>query len=128
MTFSLTAAEVEKRAPVWAALSNLFLDTDIALLHAYIAKELAASPYADDELLQILRTEAGPTFGTNMFSIAGEWVGWSAAEARELVTGYLRLPSPLQWFRRFVTRGVVEHVIASDWPRIRALRGSERNQ
>ena len=128
MTSELSDEEMGRRAPVWAALSNLFLDTDIALLYQYIAKELAASSYTDEELLRMLRTEAGPTFATNMFSIAGEWVGWTAEETRELIGSYLRLPATLRWFRRLATRGFVEHAIASDWPQIRALRDTELNR
>ncbi len=126
MSVSLTNDEIEARAPVWAALSNLFVDTDVSLLRDHIATELAASPYSDAELLQILRQEAGPTFFANLLSVAGEWVGWDAAEASAKVCGYLNQPPALRWLQRILSKGVVERVIATEWPSIRALRILER--
>jgi hypothetical protein len=103
----------------------LFLDTDITLLHAYVATELAASPYSDEQLLHILRTEAGPTFATNLFSVAGEWVGWNAEEARGLVTAYVHSPSWLRLLRRLMTSRVVEHAINDHWQFIRPHRSPQ---
>jgi hypothetical protein len=114
--------DIGRRARVWAALSNLFVDTDVSLLRQHIASELAATPYTEAELLQILRTEVGPVFFTNLLSIAGEWVGWTPEEARPLVLRYLRSPPPLRWLRRHLSGAVVERAIADHWASIRALR------
>ena len=68
--------DIESRRPVWAALSTLFLDTDVSLDRDYRAKVLAASPYSIDELTQILASEVYPVCRWNLFSIAGEWAGF----------------------------------------------------
>lgn len=126
MSESSAEDDIDHRARVWAALSNLFVDTDVSLLRQYIARELAAAPHADTELLLILRNEAGPVFFTNLLSIAGEWAGWTPDEARVLVLRYLRSPSPLRWLRRHLSRAIVERAIADHWSSIRALRVLER--
>ncbi len=70
--------------PVWLALSDLFLDTDTRLSFPYIARTLAASPFADHELEAIFQNEVAPAVEFNLFDIAGEWVGfdetWLIAE------------------------------------------------
>jgi hypothetical protein len=114
--------ELSSRSPVWAALSNLFVDSDVYLLHAFIARELRQSAYTESELLEILRQEAGPTFFPNRLSIAGEWVGYDAAEARRLVVDYSRLPTPLKYLRRLISTGFVERVIADHWTAIMLRR------
>jgi hypothetical protein len=85
----MTASEsvVEKRMPVWSALSELFLDTE--LHHAdreRIAAMLAASPYSEEKLEEILRFEVTPTLRANLLSIAGEWAGFDEAWLREKLT------------------------------------------
>ena len=52
--------ELERRRPVWAALSDLFLDTELeAADHQRIAHVLAASGYPESELERILCREVG---------------------------------------------------------------------
>jgi hypothetical protein len=61
---------------VWAALSDLFLDTELdeaALRH--IALKLVESDYTDEELADILYGEVFPVCIWNMRSVAGEWAG-----------------------------------------------------
>jgi hypothetical protein len=46
----LSTAEDATRRPVWIALSDLFLDTDVRLHYASIVGVLAASPCSLDQL------------------------------------------------------------------------------
>jgi hypothetical protein len=67
-------ADLKNRAPVWQALSELFLDTSLDLADRdRIAAVLAASPYSTTELDEILLWEVYPVCWSNLFSIAGEW-------------------------------------------------------
>jgi hypothetical protein len=73
-----TFTDIEKRRPVWIALSELFLDTsfddqDIAR----IAEQLAVSPYSLEDLDSILLSEVYPACRTNLYSITGEWAGFN---------------------------------------------------
>jgi hypothetical protein len=65
--------EIAARRPVWIALSDLFLDTDSRLSYAYIARELAASPFTFDELHAIFLEEVSPVLEHNLMQVAGDW-------------------------------------------------------
>jgi hypothetical protein len=66
--------ETERRRPVWEALSDLFLDTELDSRDLQgIAHILARSGYDDDELATILYYEVYPVCISNLVSTAGEW-------------------------------------------------------
>lgn len=92
--------DLEGRRPVWLALSDLFLDTDVNLFRAGNARTLAASPYSLDALDAILREEVYPACSFNLREVAGEWAGFDAdwLERRILRGG----PPPRTWWRRLV--------------------------
>ena len=69
-------ADLTQRRPVWSALSELFLDTDIAPTRHHIVQVLAASPYSIDELEQILIREVYPVCRGNLSGVAGAWSGF----------------------------------------------------
>jgi hypothetical protein len=72
-----TEAEIEERLPVWEALSEFFLDTELQPDdHERIAKTLAASSYTEEEIEEILIDEVCPVCRFNMLSMAGEWAGF----------------------------------------------------
>ena len=108
----LDEGEVARRLPVWSALSELFLDTELQPRdYRYIRDALAASGYPEAELRRILRAEVLPVFGGNMLSIAGEWAGWSDEGIREEVLAYLRGERPARagrlvawWLRDYLER------------------------
>jgi hypothetical protein len=69
--------EVAHRLPVWRALSELFLDTEIQDADiARIAQVLAESPYEISKLEQIYHHEIAPLLGRNLWSPTGEWRGF----------------------------------------------------
>ena len=75
---------IAERMPVWTAMSELFLDTE--LLYAdriRIARILAASPYSESKLEEIMRFEVSPVLKWNLFDIAGEWAGFNEVWLQE---------------------------------------------
>jgi len=71
------AAATDERLPVWEALSEFFLDTELnADNYERIAAQLARSRYSEAELQDILWYEVYPACKWNMFSMAGEWAGF----------------------------------------------------
>ncbi len=67
----------DQRMPVWEALSEFFLDTELSESdYTRIATELADSPYSESELKNILDYEVYPVCGRNLLSMAGEWSGF----------------------------------------------------
>lgn len=73
---------------MWAALSDLFLDTEWEesdLWH--IAQQLVESGYEDDELNSILYGEVFPVCIWNMRTVAGEWAGIDTDWLQERILG-----------------------------------------
>jgi hypothetical protein len=86
-TCVLTEEEIERRKPVWIALSEFWLDTslDDGDLRR-IARVAAASRYSKDELNEIYLFEVAPVVSANLCSMAGEWAGfdedWLCSKAK----------------------------------------------
>jgi len=110
--------DLERRRPVWDALSTLFLDTDTSLTRSRRAQVLAASEYSLDELEDILLDEVYPACGANLLSIAGEWAGFDPQwlEERILRRRHLRLHHV----------SFAKCLFANEWRRIKAEVGSLR--
>ena len=65
--------ELQRRRPVWQALSDLFLDTETRPAVPAAAQVCEASQYSIDELNIIWRHEVSPVLAPNLLSVAGEW-------------------------------------------------------
>jgi|ERR1035437_3180580 hypothetical protein len=82
-----TASTVEECTPVWIALSNFFLDTSLQEEELnWVAGVLAASPYSEAEIEEILRYEVAPVCQWNLLDIAGEWTDFDEQRLREKIT------------------------------------------
>lgn len=114
--------ELAARRPVWLALSDLYLDTDVQLFRVGNACTLAASPYGLDELDAILREEVHPACAANLTCVAGEWAGFDAEwlERRILRGG----PPPRTWWRRWwrvlTLSSIVPVEVPTEWADWRA--------
>jgi hypothetical protein len=89
--------DLDVRIPVWVALSELYLDTDVAAFHEHIASTLAASPYPLEALHGMLMYEVHPALYPNLMSVAGEWAGFDDAWLVERITAVRAQP---RWRRR----------------------------
>jgi hypothetical protein len=69
----LTADELERRKPVWDAMSDVFLDTETRWAFPRIAFALVASGYSKEELDAIWKGEIVPECAWNLDQVAGEW-------------------------------------------------------
>jgi len=112
----LSPQELESRKQVWVALSDLFLDTDVSLLREHDAKILASSPYSLLQLERILTEEVCPVCKWNLFSVAGEWVGF---DEEWLVASILKRRN---WFMRAWSRwfGKLDAYTSRDWHLLRS--------
>lgn len=88
---------IDARIPVWVALSDLYLDTDVTLAHDYIARTLAASPFSLEALHEMLMYDVHPALYVNLMSVAGEWAGFDQAWLLERIEAVRRQP---RWRRR----------------------------
>jgi hypothetical protein len=73
----MNEAKLNRRIPVWIALSELYLDTDIENSdYDRIVQVLKTSEFSLDELKAIDLYELFPTLQSNLNSVIGEWGGF----------------------------------------------------
>ncbi len=105
----------DARVPVWMALSELYLDNDVACAHDAIARTLAASPYSLEALHRILVDEVHPALHTNLLQVAGEWAGFDEA----WLIAHLRAVCARPLWRRRLSR-LSLGLVRDDWQAIAA--------
>lgn len=109
--------DLDNRSPVWRALSQLFLDTELLRDdHARIASVLGKSPYSLSEIEQILSQEVYPVCIPNLHSVAGEWAGFDDKSLEDAILKYAR--------RKWTLGRVLQSsrwMIRDDWDRVKAL-------
>jgi hypothetical protein len=104
---------IEERAPVWSALSELFLDTELEDADLdRIAAVLAASPYSEDKLEEILRYEVTPVLKSNLRRGAGAWTGFDSDWLCEKITPRIEKKPLFRW--------PISRLVRVPWRRIRS--------
>lgn len=74
----ISQEEISKRKPIWLALSEFYLDTELNDADfERIAKILKDSGYSLKELKRINYEEVAPVVSQNTLSVAGEWSGFN---------------------------------------------------
>ena len=115
----MTAEITDERFPVWEALSEFFLDTELQDHdHDRIATTLAASRYSTIEIKDILDYEVSPACKWNLYSVAGEWAGFhpnwivESIAPRKNRRPRIRLPLLSRWMFRSHWQSVVRRIDA----------------
>jgi len=73
----MTIPDEARRRPVWVALADIYLDTELQEADfRHIAAMCAASGFSWSEIQQINYNEVAPALWFNTQDIAGEWTGW----------------------------------------------------
>lgn len=114
----LNSKELKRRTPVWAALSDLFLVTDVSLFDEQIIRALRKSRYAPHEAEAILREEVAPVFYMNLLSVSGDWSAWPPEHVCDQVLEHLERSDAERAMSVQASASVVERVIDEHWPRI----------
>jgi hypothetical protein len=119
-----TRDTVQKRLPVWKALSEFFLDTELTPKELErIAQELAKTCYSEDELEQILAYEVCPGCRVNMFLWA--WIAFDEDWLLARINPYLGKRS---WFMKLLVgmnRWMYQHYWKRVKPRILEIRAQK---
>lgn len=68
-----TEAELARKRPIWIALSELFLDTEVRASLPRIALKALQLGIDEEELWETLECEVAPVLSSNLLSPAGEW-------------------------------------------------------
>ena len=95
---SLDPSEIERRKPVWMALSEFYLDTELGPEELTLIRvALVESGYSEREILEINYNEVAPILVANSWSPAGVWAGFDEKWLVETITKQLnKNPSKLQ--------------------------------
>ncbi|MEM1001012.1 MAG: hypothetical protein AAGH46_00010 [Bacteroidota bacterium] len=87
----MNSDEIERRKPVWLAISEFYLDTELETNDALRIREtFRNSGYSLSELKNIDFYEVKPIVGMNLWSNTGEWAGfdehwlWNQIQTRSL--------------------------------------------
>ena len=109
------------RKPIWYALSDLYLDTELQDFNLKsIAEKIKQSPYTLEEVKQIDKTEVFPVLYSNVTGIAGIWLGfqeeWLASEIEKNLSKKTRLKTLFNNLRYFIIKGR----FADDWEKIKS--------
>ncbi len=97
----MTPEEIARKQPLWVALSDLFLDTEVRLDLPRAAAEAVKAEIPAPEMIRIFNREVTPVVGWNLLDVAGEWVGFEKEWLTEQIVAGASLPSKaLAWTLR----------------------------
>ena len=114
MLLNLDEKTLSLRKPLWSALSDLFLDTELQDADlSYIALKMKESSYSLDEITDILMTEVFPVCISNLNPVAGIWEGF---EGESLFREIVNAKPPNRFQRWFYQRKL--WMIKEDWERV----------
>jgi hypothetical protein len=116
------AQDIANRQPVWAAFSELYLDTELSAGDSErIAETLSRSPYAMETLEHILFAEVHPICVTNLLQVAGIWNGFDSNLLQQRILRRQR--TRLRWPARLVPlRRTIRAVAGPILTRVSKLR------
>jgi hypothetical protein len=102
----LSEDEIKRRMPVWEAISDLWLDTELGENGVlYIARVLAESGYSLEEIDKIYKEEVAPVVYMNAYSVTGVWTGFDPV-----------------WLKEEILKKTKRHFIISDLPIIKQIK------
>ena len=114
----LTAEEIERRKPVWSALSELWVDTELTQSDLnHIATTMVDSGYSLSELRVICDSEVAPVVYSNALSVAGVWTGFNEAWLHQQIITHMNKPK--RWQDALldpIRRIFILRNSESDWP------------
>ena len=121
-----TEAQVEERLPVWKALSEFFLDTDLQPKELeQIAQSLAATNYSEQRLEEFLNFEVCVACRWNIFS--GRWGGFEDGWLRKKIISYYDWMPWLKKVHILRHRSMYERYWNIVKPRISQIRAQKIN-
>ncbi|HCR75144.1 MAG TPA: hypothetical protein DIW37_01805 [Chryseobacterium sp.] len=87
----------DERKPIWIALSDLYLDTELKQdFHLkYIATTISQSSYTFDEVKKINKYEVFPVLFSNLLQPAGEWFAFDERIIINSIIEWIESKKPL---------------------------------
>lgn len=129
----LTDKDIEARKPVWSALSELWLDTELQEGDLnWIAEIMFKSGFTLKELRKIYEFEVAPVVYVNLLSPAGEWAGFNAEWLHEKIISSLNSRSAFDRFFLKLKRYVMFYGTERHWmvleTRIKEMKHNQKLQ
>ena len=119
-TTSLTQTDIQRRRPVWRALSELWLDTELTDADIrHIAEVMVESGYSLSELRVICDSEIAPVVYKNLLTPVGVWSGFDEEWLSQQIIK--QLDAPKRWQDALfdpIKRIFMTTTKESDWPRL----------
>ena len=110
------ATHLEDRKPIWIALSELYLDTELqAVDYHHIASIIHRSPYSLKQAMKIDRQEVFPILYVNGLSPAGEWTGFDPDWLVTRITEFLSNQHIFQRIRNSIAYGIWGGMTRDHW-------------
>jgi hypothetical protein len=127
----LDEQHIQARLPLWEALSDLWLDTQLS--DAYmegIARVMDESGLTIDELWRVYSYEVAPVVYMNVYSFAGQWLGFSSDWLRtEIVRNLRDRPRRTRFWTLFpITRCLMLSQTDHAWKKLVAIVRRRRNE
>lgn len=122
----LTREEIDKRFPLWEAISQLFIDTEIgAYEHGRVVEEIMKFDCSFEEAENIFLYEVAPVCSWNMYAAAGVWTAFDEEWLKEKISENIRRQEmffPYRWyiksrFGKFLTADLIR----DDWEKVREI-------
>ena len=113
---------IEERKPIWIALSNFYLDTELEdsdLKH--IALTIIKSPYSLDDIKKIDKYELHPVLQSNLLSIAGEWGMFNEDRLVERIIRHIKKTSKINKVITEVSYKSFKWMLSDYWERLEKI-------
>jgi len=127
----LDEQHIQARLPLWEALSDLWLDTELPDWQIEgIARVMDESGLTIDELWRVYSYEVAPVVYMNVYSFAGQWVGFSPVWLRTEILRNLRdRPRRTRFWTLFpITRCLMLSQTDDDWKKLVTIVRRRRNE
>lgn len=116
MSAPLSKTQIEARLPLWRALSDLFLDTELQDYdYKHIAKVVLESKFNPMEVQYILWNEVFPALAGNLRIATGEWSGFADDWLQQRITNVLSGKGPGHGSYGLISVNAVRTIIADAW-------------
>jgi hypothetical protein len=127
----LDEQQIQARMPLWEALSSLWLDTEQTDLDLeWIARVMADSGLTIEELWRVYSYEVAPVVYKNIYSYAGQWLGFNPDWLRtEIVRNLRDRPRRTRFWTLFpLSRCFMLGPTHDDWKKLVAIFRRRRNE
>lgn len=126
---SLTQKEIDKRIPLWTAISQLYVDNEISEYDLeLIVKEILKFGCSFEEAEKIFRYEVAPVCWGNIFS----WSVWNGFDTEWLTTEIVKnieKQKRKSLYRVFIRNplagSLMTKIVWKDWEKVKAIYEKE---